>query len=52
MFSLFLRLAWPSTEWETGPEPKTASEMAGSHSLWGWFKMAKKWPDRQKIAKL
>ena len=24
-------LGWPATEWETGPEPKMASEMAGSH---------------------
>ena len=31
-----LRLGWPATEWETGPEPKMAGEMAGSHFLGGF----------------
>ena len=26
---LALRLGWPATEWEMGPEPKMAGEMAG-----------------------
>ena len=27
--AIALRLGWPATEWETGPEPKMAGEMAG-----------------------
>ena len=33
---LILRLGWPATEWETGPEPK----MAEKWPLWG----VPKWP--------
>ena len=37
-----LRLGWPATERETGPEPKMAGEMAGSQFLGGGFQHGRK----------
>ena len=40
IIALYLRLGWPATEWETGPEPKMAGEMAGGRFSGGGSEMA------------
>ena len=54
--TILLRLGWPATEWETGPEPKMAEKWPAKWPaaiLGGGPKMAEKWPgkwlDMQKI---
>ena len=44
---LDLRLDWPATEWETGPEPKKAEKWPGSLFFrWGSPKMAERWANK------